>query len=696
MTDPELVRCKVAEAYRSVGWVLDSLEEAALLSDVLLQDCPIIGATRGFTSLTGYSRDDLLGHNCRILLQGVPEVAISKSVRKNLRNFCSMCCLQSLEQISDVHSLQPNSRRDGAPFMNFIYVGRVTVHKHPYLLGVQRSVGDGLCARLNSQRMSEVAEESRGIFKRLRNKITALERATSPRQWSLGAPRSDAPPGFTFFSERLQDHCILLHGGRTAMRREPQELATNCLVFGNRPVRHTPQGLFFAFQVNDAVPTFEGLPVVGFTKRKPRDDPDLYPTVSRCLGASVLVGACGEAFARDQHSHFKIGFKPPPPEEVASWSLQPHLPAHKRRPPVGLEKGDTLGCMYTSAGHIQLWRNGELVLNFDSGRPIDKNADYYAVADVCLSAYCITILPMVSLNSTNGDDHPQEEEPKTQLADEGIDEMVSNVVNAAAVKKAITAVVADCHFCVTIADPRSEGVPLIAVSDAFEKMTGYARSEILGVNCRFLNQGCPVSPLDLVGLRIACESGTGFTALLPNRMKSGKMFINLLDLRGLTIARDAKTGEELWYLIGIQADVTGLSRESIPEDHLPDLQALAQMIREQLRKELSKLVADGWEDRQMSRDSSMESTTWELLEEPEWKCATTERVVDLASMPVFSSEEDILADVKVTTRLFRATALVFTDVSRLWGGRFPLAVIGGGALAFIFGLLFGRGFRRSS
>ena len=46
------------------------------------------------------------------------------------------------------------------------------------------------------------------------------------------------------------------------------------------------------------------------------DKPDLYPAVCRCLGASVLVGACGEAFARDQEEHFRIGFKSPPQTEA--------------------------------------------------------------------------------------------------------------------------------------------------------------------------------------------------------------------------------------------------------------------------------------------------------------------------------------------------------------------------------------------
>ncbi|CAE6966025.1 PRPF40A [Symbiodinium sp. KB8] len=130
---------------------------------------------------------------------------------------------------------------------------------------------------------------------------------------------------------------------------------------------------------------------------------------------------------------------------------------------------------------------------------------------------------------------------------EDIDAIISDVVNQAIVKKAIQGAVSSCKFCVTIADPRGKDFPLIAVSEAFENMTGFKRSEILGANCRFLNQGCPISPSDLVGLRLASERGCAFTALLPNRKKSGEMFINLLDLRGLTIATDVETNEELSF-----------------------------------------------------------------------------------------------------------------------------------------------------
>lgn len=742
-TDPDAVREEVAEGYRRVGYLINDEEEAFLLADVECVDCPLIGVSQGFTNLTGFERDQLLWRNCRMMHGGVPEVAISKSVRKNLRDFCRMCRTNNLSHISEVTSLQPNARADGSQFVNFFLVGLVHVYNRPYLLGVQRSVGEGLFVTLNSHLLDQITEAARSSFKRLRANLCRVEpviAAPLPCVASGGSSSSTSAPGFSFFSERLQDHCILLNGNRMAMRREPQELATNCLVFGNSPVRHSADGLFFAVKVEDAVQTFEGLPILGFTKLKPCDRPDLYPTVCRCLGSSVLTGSCGDAFARDKPEHFKMGFKPPPQHEVASWSSQADLPPHKRRPPVPVLPGDILGCMYTNTGHIQLWRNGAMVLDFDTGRPVDAAEDYYAVVDVCLSAYAVSLLPdagpaeangtllSVSLSPTGS---PKMRSPTLTLGDaalenhptttsHNIDAIISDVVNQALVHKAIQGAVKRCSFCVTIADPRSKDVPLIGVSEAFEQMTGYKRSEILGVNCRFLNQGCPISPTDLIGLRAASESGSAFTALLPNRKKSGEMFVNLLDLRGLVIGKDIETNEDLWYLIGIQADVTGLTTKMVPGDHVRELQEIASVIRNTLKKELSVLAlgaeGTGDLDRQATSSSSTSdiarhsSANFRLFDEPAWRLgvltpkgvATTlgrsppqgiEKQATEANADLSAPESGSVPrqSLPASGQLFRDQGIVrlIAPVGILHAGLLLLSM-----LSFVTGLVLGRGSRR--
>lgn len=174
-----------------------------------------------------------------------------------------------------------------------------------------------------------------------------------------------------------------------------------------------------------------------------------------------------------------------------------------------------------------------------------------------------------------------------------IDAMASRVVDEASIRDAVLAVVAGGQFCVSIADPREPDVPLIAISEQFETLTGYTREEMVGRNCRILNQGCPSDPVELMLLRSACESGASYTAVLVNRRKSGDLFFNLLSLRGLTVARNPCTGQELWFLVGLQADVTNAHLPEVQEDQLQKVQEAAACIRAKLTEELSAMALAG-------------------------------------------------------------------------------------------------------
>eukprot|EP00913_Durusdinium_trenchii_P007639 g7176.t1 len=57
---------------------------------------------------------------------------------------------------------------------------------------------------------------------------------------------------------------------------------------------------------------------------------------------------------------------------------------------------------------------------------------------------------------------------------------------------AVVRSIRDCNFSVSIADPQLPDCPLIAVSEGFCELTGYARERIVGQNCRFLNGGCEI------------------------------------------------------------------------------------------------------------------------------------------------------------------------------------------------------------
>lgn len=130
---------------------------------------------------------------------------------------------------------------------------------------------------------------------------------------------------------------------------------------------------------------------MGFTRQVPNDCPSLYADIATNTAQSLLVGGCGEASARDQPTHFKSGFKAPPQSEVQTFSHQPDLLRHQRTAPQEPEIGDILECRYTWQGQIQMLINDQMILEFNTGRPLTDEA-HYAVLDVAFAAHRLTLV----------------------------------------------------------------------------------------------------------------------------------------------------------------------------------------------------------------------------------------------------------------------------------------------------------------
>ena len=78
-----------------------------------------------------------------------------------------------------------------------------------------------------------------------------------------------------------------------------------------------------------------------------------------------------------------------------------------------------------------------------------------------------------------------------------------------------------------ITDPHQPDNPIVFVNDAFSKLTGYSREEILGNNCRFL-QGPGTNKDDVARLRNAIARKEAIEVDLLNYRKDGSSFWNRL------------------------------------------------------------------------------------------------------------------------------------------------------------------------
>ncbi|PWN55479.1 GGDEF domain-containing protein [Abyssibacter profundi] len=92
--------------------------------------------------------------------------------------------------------------------------------------------------------------------------------------------------------------------------------------------------------------------------------------------------------------------------------------------------------------------------------------------------------------------------------------------------------------------------PIVFINHAFARMTGYAEAEVLGRDCRFLNEGLDRQP-ELDRLRDALASGLHCRVVVENLRKDGSRFWN-----ELSISPVRNPDGRLTHFLGIQHDVT--------------------------------------------------------------------------------------------------------------------------------------------
>ena len=103
---------------------------------------------------------------------------------------------------------------------------------------------------------------------------------------------------------------------------------------------------------------------------------------------------------------------------------------------------------------------------------------------------------------------------------------------------------------IVISDPNQPDDPLVYVNPAFERTTGYSAEEVLGRNCRFLQD--EDRDQQAVGeLRAAVREGRHCSVVLRNYRKDGTLFWNELSIYPV---RDEE--RRVTNFVGVQNDIT--------------------------------------------------------------------------------------------------------------------------------------------
>ena len=163
--------------------MIDASATAAVITNPRLDDNPIVACNDPFLHLTGYSRDEVLGRNCRFLGGAETDVGATETLRSGIRDGRPVL----------VEVL--NYRKDGTPFRNSVMVAPLfgPDGRLEYFLGSQAEIVDKEDRRLAAdRRLSSLTDRQREILRLVasgkRNKEIAHRLGLSER--TIKMPRA--------------------------------------------------------------------------------------------------------------------------------------------------------------------------------------------------------------------------------------------------------------------------------------------------------------------------------------------------------------------------------------------------------------------------------------------------------------------------------------------------------------------------
>nr|AML76535.1 putative LOV domain-containing protein [Elegia tectorum] len=163
--------------------VLSNLQQTFVVSDATRPDCPILYASAGFYSMTGYSLKEVIGRNCRFL-QGPETDLVEVAKIRNAVNTGKSYCGRLL-----------NYRKDGTPFWNLLTVTPIRDDKGKVIkfIGMQVEVSkytEGLSdkrMRPNDLPVSLIRYDTRQKEKALSSMTEVVQTIKEPRPFQRAA-----------------------------------------------------------------------------------------------------------------------------------------------------------------------------------------------------------------------------------------------------------------------------------------------------------------------------------------------------------------------------------------------------------------------------------------------------------------------------------------------------------------------------
>eukprot|EP00746_Dinoflagellata_sp_MGD_P126101 gnl/MRDRNA2_/MRDRNA2_61025_c0_seq3.p1 gnl/MRDRNA2_/MRDRNA2_61025_c0~~gnl/MRDRNA2_/MRDRNA2_61025_c0_seq3.p1 ORF type:complete len:604 (+),score=129.60 gnl/MRDRNA2_/MRDRNA2_61025_c0_seq3:2-1813(+) len=372
-----------------------------------IQDTPLIGISEGFLQLSGYSRDEIVGQNCRLLLKGVPAEQVNKDVRQEARRYCKAAHLRGLSKMSHSLLLQRNARKNGELFWNLFMLSVLPgPNGRNYVIGLQLDLGADLPevadrANMESQFFSnhrenlisvqkamlgnkpkrqpgqgseaEDLEEEMGLAEDIQNWLSAASKRAGTFQ-KIGTLPFVAWP-------TCRNHA-LLNGGSTLLRLEADRVKAGAVAMSIFPVSEKPDGSqYFKIQVDDICPVWgvdvhkgSMLPTMGFTLMNPTqvDEMGGLPPDIGAIPETVVFKGDGAAFA-----------VAPDCEGMGEAVKQFAERKAKALCPYTIQNGDLVECIWSKRS-LRVEVQGKVIMEVKDMVIFDpKGAQAYAVFDLC-------------------------------------------------------------------------------------------------------------------------------------------------------------------------------------------------------------------------------------------------------------------------------------------------------------------------
>lgn len=385
-----------------------------------IEDTPLIAISQGFVNLTGYSQEEIVGRNCRFLLEGVPKDEIQAQTRQESRRYCRAAYLRGLTRLSHTFLIQRNARKSGELFWNLFMLALVPIPgSQPWIIGLQLDLGPTLDLESGSDIASAILPHANNLqivmhmlfgnnlgqqldlgkptkgegMSQFDEMASKMGLADDVKKWVLAAQSCS-----NFYQEQgtlplvmwpITSKYALLNGGSTLLRLEAMETPRGGVAMSVFPVRKAPTGCSFKVRI-DEVCDFEvdvskgaWIPSLGFTDVEPADMDGIggLPCLIETTARSVCLRGDGSMFAWSEKEHWMIR-EPTPLVDECAVQLSQYV----------IKAGDTLECLWRQ-GHFQVsvGSDGEyssiLYKITDPAIPRPAKTPMYALID-CSYASC--------------------------------------------------------------------------------------------------------------------------------------------------------------------------------------------------------------------------------------------------------------------------------------------------------------------